>query len=200
MKGICLTQEWEYHHTALFIQASLEAHALSEEGWQTSAIHKNLSSWHSSPRGLKPEMPPMRVLSGPYIPPSITLSSFPHHFCHVFHPPCGQLVKNLPAMQETWIQSLGGEDPLEKGMATYSSILAWRIPWTVKSTGSQRVEHDWATFTSMLHSCGHVYPVLFELWDLEKSGESWGGWHNQSGLWILVWGASFCSTAEVRKL
>ena len=42
-----------------------------------------------------------------------------------------QLVKNLPAMQETWVQSLGWEDPLEKGMATYSSILAWRIPWTV---------------------------------------------------------------------
>ena len=42
-----------------------------------------------------------------------------------------QLVKNLPAMQETWIQSLGWEDPLEKETATYSSILAWRIPWTV---------------------------------------------------------------------
>ena len=41
-----------------------------------------------------------------------------------------QLVKNLPAMQETWVQSLGWEDPLEKGMATHSSILAWRIPWT----------------------------------------------------------------------
>ena len=42
-----------------------------------------------------------------------------------------QLVKNLPAMQETWVQSLGWEDPLEKGKATHSSILAWRIPWTV---------------------------------------------------------------------
>ena len=73
-RGVSLTQVWEYHHTALFIQASLEAHALSEEGWQTSTIHKNLSSWHSSPRGLKPEMPPMRVLAGPYIPPS---SHFP---------------------------------------------------------------------------------------------------------------------------
>ena len=41
-----------------------------------------------------------------------------------------QLVKNLPAMQETWFRSLGQEDPLEKGMATHSSILAWRIPWT----------------------------------------------------------------------
>ena len=40
------------------------------------------------------------------------------------------MVKNLPAMQETWVRSLGLEDPLEKGMATHSSILAWRIPWT----------------------------------------------------------------------
>ena len=53
-----------------------------------------------------------------------------------------QLVKNLPAMRETWIQSLGWEDPLEKGKATHSSILAWRIPWTIKSMGSQRVGHD----------------------------------------------------------
>ena len=43
-----------------------------------------------------------------------------------------QLVKNLPALQETWVQSLGWEDPLEKGKATHSSILAWRIPWDRK--------------------------------------------------------------------
>ena len=42
-----------------------------------------------------------------------------------------QLVKNLPAMREAWVRSLGWEDPLEKGMATHSSILAWTIPWTV---------------------------------------------------------------------
>ena len=51
------------------------------------------------------------------------------------------MVKNPPAMQETWVRSLGWEDPLEKGKATHSSILAWRIPWT-KSLGSQRVGHD----------------------------------------------------------
>ena len=44
-----------------------------------------------------------------------------------------QIVKNLPAMQETWVGSLGQEGPLEKGMATHSSILAWRIPWTERS-------------------------------------------------------------------
>ena len=53
-----------------------------------------------------------------------------------------QLVKNLLAIQETWVQSLGWEDPLEKGKDTHSSILAWRIPWTIQSMGSQRVGHD----------------------------------------------------------
>ena len=53
-----------------------------------------------------------------------------------------QLVKNPPAMWETWVQPLGWEDPLEKGKATYSSILAWRIPWSIQSMGSQRVGHD----------------------------------------------------------
>ena len=46
-----------------------------------------------------------------------------------------QMVKNLPAKQETWVQSLGWEYPLEKGMATHSSILAWRIPWTENPGG-----------------------------------------------------------------
>ena len=58
-----------------------------------------------------------------------------------------QMIKNLPAMQETWVQSLGQEDPLEKEMATHSSILAWKIPWTeepggLQSIGSQKVGHD----------------------------------------------------------
>ena len=51
-----------------------------------------------------------------------------------------QIVKNLPAMQETWVLSLGWEDPLEKGMATHSSILAWRIPWTEEPNGLQSME------------------------------------------------------------
>ena len=53
-----------------------------------------------------------------------------------------QLVKNPPAMRETWVRSLGWEEPLEKGKATHSSILAWRIPWTLQSMESQRVGHD----------------------------------------------------------
>jgi len=50
-----------------------------------------------------------------------------------------QLVKNLLTMRETWVQSLGWEDPVEKGTAAHSSILAWRIPWTIQS---QRVKHN----------------------------------------------------------
>ena len=59
-----------------------------------------------------------------------------------------QTVKNLTVMLENQVRSLGGEDPLEKGMATHSTVFAWRIPWTEEpgglSTGSQRVRHDWA--------------------------------------------------------
>jgi len=52
-----------------------------------------------------------------------------------------QMVKNLPAKQETWVQSLGWEDTLEKGMATYSSILAWRVPWTENPGSRLQWEH-----------------------------------------------------------
>ena len=62
-------------------------------------------------------------------------------------PLVAQMVKNLPAMQETWVRSLSQEDLLEKRMATHSSILAWRIPWTeqpggLQSMGSEKVGHD----------------------------------------------------------
>ena len=61
--------------------------------------------------------------------------------------PGGSVAKNLPAMQETQVQSLGREDPLEKGMATHFSMLSWRIPWTeepgeLQSVGLQTVGHD----------------------------------------------------------
>ena len=67
------------------------------------------------------------------------------------------MVKNLPAMQETWVLSLGWEDLLEKEMATHSNILTWGVPWTEKpgepqSMGSQSVGHDWATNISTLYS------------------------------------------------
>ena len=78
-----------------------------------------------------------------------------------------QMVKNLPTWRETQVQSLDWEDPLEKGMAIHSSILAWRIPWTeelggLQSKGSQRVRHKWATFTFTLFK-SRIYKELIQL-------------------------------------
>ena len=61
--------------------------------------------------------------------------------------PMAQVAKNLPVVQKTWVQLLGWEEPLEKGMATHSSMVAWRLPWTEEpgepqSTGMLRVQHD----------------------------------------------------------
>ena len=75
-----------------------------------------------------------------------------------------QIVKSLPAMQETWVQSLGWEDPLEKGTAIQSSIPAWRIPWTeepgggLQSMGSQKVGHDLATKHQQQYKYGTTNP------------------------------------------
>ena len=80
------------------------------------------------------------------------------------------MVKNLPATQEIQVWSLGQEDLLEKGMATHSSILAWRIPWTeepggLQSMGLQRVRHDWVTNT---HTMNLVRP--YSKWtDLQQA-------------------------------
>ena len=76
--------------------------------------------------------------------PEKNLGEFYTYHPTVWLPWCLHTVKNLPAAQETWVQSLGQEDPLEKGMATHSSILAWRIPWPgepdrPQSMGSQRI-------------------------------------------------------------
>ena len=78
-----------------------------------------------------------------------SLSSFANN-CSLPDSLMVQMVKRLPTMQETRVQSLGQEDPLEKEMATHFSTLAWKIPWTeepgrLQSIGSQRVGHDWAT-------------------------------------------------------
>ena len=75
------------------------------------------------------------------------LNNFQFISFHFWASLVAQIVKNLPTMQKTWSQSLSQEDPLQKGMATHSYILAWRIPWTelpggLQSTGLQKVGHD----------------------------------------------------------
>ena len=86
-----------------------------------------------------------------------------------------QLVKNLPAMRETWVRCLGWEDLLEKGKAIHSSILAWRSPWTLQSMGSQRFGHDWATliFTFI---CGRLISLAYEITQPIKTNHAifWG--------------------------
>ena len=84
-----------------------------------------------------------------------TLSS---SFLAPWAPLVAQRVTNLPAVQETGVWSLGWEDPLEEGMATYSSILVWRIPWAeepggLQSMGLQRVRHEWVTNTFTVLCC-----------------------------------------------
>ena len=77
-----------------------------------------------------------------------------------------QLVKNPPAMWETWAQSLGWEDPLEKGKATHSSILAWRIPWAVHGVAKSQIRLNDFHFTSLIVCwavCSGALPTLFHL-------------------------------------
>ena len=89
-----------------------------------------------------------------------------------------QMVKNLPAAQETQVQLLDCEDPLEKGMATHSSILAWRILWTeepggLQSKGSQRVRHDWVTniFTTATSPIFQLAGAILKDWFLLSDSE-----------------------------
>ena len=76
--------------------------------------------------------------------------------------PVAQFVKNTPAMQDTCVRSLGWEDPLEKGPATHSSILAWTVPWTV---WYQRVGHDWVTFTPPVNM---ILSIFIAWWIMSK--------------------------------
>ena len=69
-----------------------------------------------------------------------------------------QLVKNQPAVQETWARSLGWKDPLQKGKATHSSILAWRIPWIIQSVGSQ--ESDTTEWLSLSLSARFLLEII----------------------------------------
>ena len=94
-----------------------------------------------------------------------------------------QMAKNLPTMWETWVLSLGWEDPLEEGMATHSSILAWRIPWTeepgrLQSIGSHRVRHNWSdlacwTILSFKPGCAFWGSGYFCFLNIPSQGLAW---------------------------
>ena len=88
--------------------------------------------------------------------PSSEFFSSVSQYCGL--PWVAHMVKNLPAIQETWVRSLGQEDPLEKGIATHSSILAWRIPWTeepgrLQSMGSQKESDTTERLNNLPREC-----------------------------------------------
>ena len=108
----------------------------------------------------------------------------------------GKIVKNIPAMQETKLWPLGWEDPLEKGMATHSGILAWRIPWTEEPgglwfMGSQRVRHNWVTKIFIL-ICSWDFNmewvlVLTECYStstIKKKKKCWFNWARHFRSWL----------------
>ena len=115
--------------------------------------------------------------------------------------PMAQMVNNLPAMQETWIWFLGQEDPLEKGMTTHSSLLAWEIPWTeqpggLQSMGSQRVRHNWATNTLMdiwmvTDLCHYNDVWTFCPNHMTAFGVTRGSWSVLSK-WLFIWLSKKC--------
>ena len=91
------------------------------------------------------------------------LETSEHHFASTWAPLVTQRVKRLSTTQETWVQSLGWEDLLEKEMATHSSTLAWKIPWTeepggLQSTGLQSIGHNWTTSLSFFFSFFPSFP------------------------------------------
>ena len=110
-----------------------------------------------------------------------------------------QMVKHLPAVRETRVRSRGREYPLEKEMATHSSILAWKISWTeepgrLQSMGSLRVGHDWATSLSLSSACmrAQSHPTLYNPMDRGPPDSSVHG-ISQGRILLLMWVAVSCS-------
>ena len=125
---------------------------------------------HTKGRGL---VPPKKVLSGHKKPFKMTVEMLAIFLALIdLSSLVAQSVKSLPAMQETWVQSLCREDPLEKKIATHSSVLTWRIPWAeepgrLQSMGSQRVGHNWVTNTFTFIVLPHFGVILknLDLWN-----------------------------------
>ena len=111
-----------------------------------------------------------------------------------------QRLKCLPAMRETWVQSLGQEDPLEKKMATHSSILAWRIPWMeepggLQSMESQRFGHNWATsLPHRISAISHLWKIVIVLFLLSNfdAFHLYLVWLLQQGVPFLILPNSLC--------
>ena len=105
------------------------------------------------------------------------------------------LVKNPPALRDTWVRPLSQEGPLEKGKATHSSVLAWRMPWAA-STGSQRVGHDWATVTFTLGNWDRTCRTSRLKEKKIKINKNWG--RSQDGRGI-GWGDHFLPYKFIKR-
>ena len=101
--------------------------------------------------------------------------------------PVAQLVKNLPVMSETWVQSLGLEDPLNKGKATHSSILAWRIPWTML----HGVTKSWRQLSNVYLTSFMQISYSTTLWTISIS--------NKKAIWFLYFGHFFLMDLSPQK-
>ena len=125
-----------------------------------------------------------------------------------------QTEKNLPVVQETRIWSLGGEDPLEKGMATHSSILAWRIPRTEEpgrpqSMRLQRVGNDWVTYTPKKQSLNlqsadsysQSFYILGILSNLEMTESVWEDVHRlpTNRIWCVIYAPSYIRDLDIHR-
>ena len=104
-----------------------------------------------------------------------------------------QLVNHLPVMQETWVWSLGREDPLEEGMATHSSILAWRIPWTEEAGGLQSTRSQESDTTKWLnhHPHHHLIKLTYSV-KLSSIPRCTNTHRNQSPSWHISPALSLC--------
>ena len=118
--------------------------------------------------------------------------------------PVAQRVKNMPAVSETWVPSLGWEDPPEEGMATLSSILAWRIPWTEEPGGLQsmvlqRVGHDWSTKHNSQHNKCSIRSEYLTYWIWKRRWKSF----SEIFLWLMFrkpWFSFICFKIKNLKM
>ena len=131
-----------------------------------------------------------------------------------------QMVKHLPAVQQTWVRSLGWEDPLEKEMATHSNILSWKIPWTeepgsLQSMGVTKSQTWLSDFTFTFHFHWSVWFTLRRVWESTTSFAEWASWGRGkivcylfSCVWLFAapWtiyspqGSSVCGILQARIL
>ena len=127
---------------------------LGRAGWKTT--EQCVRAWDSNAYSVTPAWTTARLTDVSHL--STIYSESSYYLQPTLASLVAQMVKNLPTMWETQVQSLGQEDSLEKGMATHSTMLAWRILWTeepggLRSMGSQRVGHEWAT----KHSSAYLF-------------------------------------------